>query len=55
MRSGADLAVWIMAGAGVLFTLGSVATWAAGRRAGAVALAVVAGVDFAFAISLLTR
>jgi hypothetical protein len=44
-----------MLGGGVMFTLISVAAWRMGRRAGAVALAVIAGVDFAFAISQLTR
>jgi hypothetical protein len=49
------MVVLLMLATGVLFTLLSVAVWASGRRAGAVAVAVIAGADFAFAISLLTR
>lgn len=55
MRAGPDLVVLLMLGGGLMFTLISVAAWTTGRRAGAVMLAIVAGVDFAFAISLLTR
>ena len=55
MRAGPDLVALLMLGGGVMFTLISVAAWTRGRRLGAVALAIVAGVDFAFAISLLTR
>jgi hypothetical protein len=55
LRAGSDLIALLMLGGGALFTLISVAAWTTGRRAGAVAFAIVAGVDFAFAISLLTR
>ena len=55
MRSGGDLVVLFMLGGGVLFTLFSVVAWTTGRRVGALLLAVVAGVNFAFAIGLLTR
>jgi hypothetical protein len=44
----------MMAG-GVFFTLFSVVAWTTGRRIAALLLAVLAGVDFAFAIALLTR
>jgi hypothetical protein len=55
VRAGPDLVVLLMVGGGVMFTLVSIAAWTRGRRLGAVVLAIVAGVDFAFAISLLTR
>ena len=55
MRAGPDLLALLTIGGGLLFTIISVAAWTAGRRAGAVVLAVIAGIDFAFAISLLTR
>lgn len=40
---------------GVAFTLFAVAAWVMGRRAGGLLLAVLAGVDFAFALALLNR
>ncbi len=55
MRSGGDLLVIMMIGGGVMFTLISVVAWATGRRAASVVIAAVAGLDFAFVISLLTR
>ena len=55
MRSGADLVVMLMIGGGVMFTLISVVAWTTGRRLAALLLAAIAGLDFAFAISLLTR
>jgi hypothetical protein len=47
--------VLLALGGGVMFTLVAVAAWTTGRRVGAVVLAVIAGVDLAFAIALLTR
>jgi len=47
--------VLLMIGGGAFFTVFSVTAWTTGRRVGAILLAAVAGVDFAFAISLLTR
>jgi hypothetical protein len=55
VRAGADLLVLLMIGGGLLFTVVSIVAWTSGRRVGAVVMAVVAGIDFAFAISLLTR
>lgn len=55
MRAGPDLVVLLMLGGGVMFTLISVVAWTTGRRAGALIMAAIAGMDFAFAISLLTR
>lgn len=55
MRSGVDLVMMMTFGGGVMFTLFSVVAWMTGRRAGGLALAVVAGLDFAFAIALLNR
>ena len=55
MRSGGDLVVMMMIGGGVMFTLISVVAWTTGRRVASVIMAAVAGLDFAFAISLLTR
>ena len=55
MRSGGDLVVMMMIGGGVMFTLVSVVAWVTGRRVASVIMAAIAGLDFAFAISLLTR
>jgi hypothetical protein len=44
-----------MFGGGLFFTITSVVAWTTGRRIGALLIAVVAGLDFAFAIALLTR
>jgi hypothetical protein len=55
VRTGSDLVVLLMLGGGVMFTLFSVIAWTRGRRAGALVMAAVAGLDFAFAISLLSR
>lgn len=55
LRAGPDLLVLLMLGGGVMFTLISIVAWTTGRRVGALVLAVIAGIDFAFAISLLTR
>ncbi len=55
MRSGSDLVAFLMIGGGIFFTIFSVAAWTTGRRIGSLLLAVVAGVDFAFAAALLTR
>ncbi len=55
MRSGPDLVLLFMIGGGIFFTLLSVVAWTMGRRAGSLMLAAIAGVDFAFAIALLTR
>lgn len=55
MRAGSDLVVLLMFGGGLMFTLISIVAWTTGRRAGALVMAVIAGLDFAFAISLLTR
>jgi hypothetical protein len=45
----------MMIGGGVMFTLISVVAWVTQRRVAAVVMAVIAGLDFAFAISLLSR
>jgi len=50
-----NVVVLLMLGGGIFFTLFSVAAWVAGRRVGSMLLAVVAGLDFAFAASLLLR
>ena len=55
MRSGVDLVAWMTIGGGVMFTLVSVTAWVTGRRLAGVLLAVVAGVNFAFAVGLLNR
>jgi hypothetical protein len=55
VRSGSDLVVLLMLGGGLMFTLISVVAWTTGRRVGSLLLAAIAGLDFAFAISLLTR
>jgi len=55
VRAGTELLVLLMIGGGLLFTLVSVVAWTTGRRVGAFVLAVIAGIDFAFAVSLLTR
>lgn len=53
MRS--NLVALFMIAGGVFFTTFSVGAWVMGRRVGGIILAVVAGVDFAFAASLLLR
>jgi len=40
---------------GVFFTVVAVSAWRTGRRVGGMFLAVVAGIDLALAIELLTR
>jgi hypothetical protein len=50
-----NVVVLLMLGGGIFFTIFSVTAWTMGRRAGSMLLAVMAGVDFAFAISLLLR
>jgi hypothetical protein len=40
---------------GVFFTVVAVSAWRTGRRVGGTFLAVVAGIDLALAIELLTR
>jgi hypothetical protein len=55
VRSGVDLVVWMTIGGGVMFTLLSVVAWVTGRRVAGALLAIVAGVDFAFAVGLLNR
>lgn len=50
-----NLVVLFMIAGGVFFTTFSVAAWVMGRRVGGILLAVVAGIDFAFAASLLLR
>jgi hypothetical protein len=55
VRSGSDLVVMLMIGGGVMFTLISVVAWTTGRRVASIVMAALAGLDFAFAISLLTR
>ncbi len=55
MRSGADIVLLMTFGGGVMFTLFAVLAWVTGRRTGGLLLAVLAGVDFAFAIALLNR
>ncbi len=54
MRSGPDLVLLLTLGGGLFFTLVSVVAWTSGRRIASLLLAVVAGVDFAFALALLT-
>ncbi len=54
MRSGPDLVLLLTLGGGLFFTLVSVVAWTSGRRVASLLLAVVAGVDFAFALALLT-
>ncbi len=55
MRSGSTLVLLFMIGGGVFFTLMSVVAWTSGRRVASLLLAVVAGVDFAFALALVAR
>ena len=50
-----NVIVMLMIGGGIFFTIFSVTAWTMGRRVGSMLLAAVAGIDFAFAISLLTR
>ena len=50
-----NVVVLLMIGGGIFFTIFSVAAWTTGRRVGSMLLAAVAGVDFAFAVSLLMR
>ncbi len=52
---GSNLVVLFMIGGGVFFTVFSVIAWTTGRRVASLLLAALAGVDFAFAVSLLTR
>ncbi|HET6475985.1 MAG TPA: hypothetical protein VFH93_07925 [Thermoleophilia bacterium] len=54
MRSGSDLVLLLTLGGGLFFTVVSVVAWTSGRRIGSLLIAVVAGVDFAFAVALLT-
>ena len=51
---GLDLVLLLTLGGGLFFTVVSVVAWTSGRRIGSLLLAVVAGVDFAFAVALLT-
>ncbi len=51
----ANVTVLLMIFGGSFFTLFSVTAWTMGRRVGSILLAVIAGADFAFAISLLLR
>ena len=53
MRSNV-LAIFMLFG-GVFFTVFAVAAWKTGRRAGAMFLAVLAGIDIALAIEFLMR
>jgi hypothetical protein len=48
------LAIFMLFG-GVFFTVFAVAAWQTGRRAGAIFLAVLAGLDIAMAIEFLRR
>jgi hypothetical protein len=50
-----NVVVVLMITGGVFFTTVSVAAWVMGRRVGSMLMAVVAGIDFAFAASLLLR
>jgi hypothetical protein len=55
VRTGTDLVVLMTLGGGVMFTLFAVVAWVTGRRVGGLVLAVLAGVDFAFAVALMNR
>jgi hypothetical protein len=52
---GTSLVIPFMVGGGIFFTAFSVVAWVTGRRLGSMLLATVAGIDFAFAIALVTR
>ena len=53
MRS--NVLAFFMLFGGVFFTVVAVSAWRTGRRVGGMFLAVVAGIDLALAIELLTR
>ena len=53
MRS--NVLAFFMLFGGVFFTVVAVSAWRTGRRVGGIFFAVVAGIDLALAIELLTR